>query len=50
VIRDLLCYGWDFWDYLDQHAHTETHAVRKALAGLLRSQGAHVDARVPTQA
>jgi hemerythrin-like domain-containing protein len=39
VIRDLLRFGWDFWDYLDQHAQTETHAVRKCLAKTLESEG-----------
>jgi hemerythrin-like domain-containing protein len=40
VIRDLLRYGWEFWDYLDQHAHTETDAVRGCVARSLQEAGA----------
>jgi hypothetical protein len=32
VLRDLLAYGWDLWEQLDNHAHAETRAVRQCLA------------------
>jgi acetyl esterase/lipase len=32
VLRDLLAYGWDLWDLLDDHARTETRAVQRYLA------------------
>jgi iron-sulfur cluster repair protein YtfE (RIC family) len=32
VLRDLLTYGWDLWELLDNHAHTETRAVHHYLA------------------
>jgi hemerythrin-like domain-containing protein len=38
VVRDLLRYGWEFWDYVDQHAHTEMRAVRQCLAEVLQAR------------
>lgn len=32
VLRDLLAYGWDLWDLLDDHARTETQAVHRYFA------------------
>ncbi len=32
VLRDLLAYGWDLWELLDDHARTETRAVHRYLA------------------
>jgi hemerythrin-like domain-containing protein len=32
VVRDLLTYGWEFWEVLDQHAYVETQAVHQCLA------------------
>jgi hemerythrin-like domain-containing protein len=32
VLRDLLAYGWDLWEKLDDHARTETRAVHRYLA------------------
>jgi len=32
VRRDLLLYGWEFLEALDQHAHVETQAVGKCIA------------------
>jgi hypothetical protein len=32
VLRDLLAYGWDLWELLDDHARTETQAVHRYLA------------------
>jgi hemerythrin-like domain-containing protein len=32
VLRDLLAYGWDLWELLDDHARTETRAVHHYLA------------------
>ena len=32
VLRDLLAYGWDLWESLDDHARTETRAVYRYLA------------------
>jgi hemerythrin-like domain-containing protein len=32
VRRDLLTYGWDFWELLDNHAHVETRAVGRCVA------------------
>jgi iron-sulfur cluster repair protein YtfE (RIC family) len=44
VLWDLVEYGWDLWEYLDRHAHTETQAVRRcatrfARAGATRGSG-----------
>jgi hypothetical protein len=33
VLRDLLFYGWDLWDALDQHAHAETRALHQCIFG-----------------
>jgi iron-sulfur cluster repair protein YtfE (RIC family) len=32
VARDLLTYGWQLWDVLDNHAHLETEALRECIA------------------
>jgi hypothetical protein len=32
VLRDLVAYGWDLWDLLHNHAHTETRAVHQCAA------------------
>ena len=32
VLRDVVTYGWQLWELLDQHAHTETSAVHKCIA------------------
>jgi hypothetical protein len=32
VLRDLLTYGWELWELLDDHARTETRAVHRYLA------------------
>jgi iron-sulfur cluster repair protein YtfE (RIC family) len=32
VLVDLLAYGWDLWEFLDNHAHAETRAVHECLA------------------
>jgi hypothetical protein len=32
VLRDLLTYGWDLWELLDDHARTEARAVHRYLA------------------
>jgi iron-sulfur cluster repair protein YtfE (RIC family) len=31
VARDLLTYGWQLWDVLDNHAHQETQAFRQCV-------------------
>jgi hemerythrin-like domain-containing protein len=31
VLRDLLVYGWDLWDFLDNHAHMETRSLHLCL-------------------
>ena len=36
VLRDLLSYGWDFLEALDQHAFAETQGVHLCLARSLR--------------
>ncbi|MBI3463315.1 MAG: hemerythrin domain-containing protein [Planctomycetes bacterium] len=37
VLADLLAYGWELWELLDTHAHTETKALREAAAHYLRT-------------
>jgi hypothetical protein len=32
VLRDLLGYGWELWEILDDHAHIETRAVERCFA------------------
>jgi iron-sulfur cluster repair protein YtfE (RIC family) len=32
VLRDVLAYGWELWELLDNHAHVETRAVHECLA------------------
>jgi hypothetical protein len=34
VARDLLAYGWELWELLDRHAHTETVAVCQCVGRL----------------
>ncbi len=31
VLRDLIAYGWELWEVLDNHAHIETQAVQQCL-------------------
>jgi iron-sulfur cluster repair protein YtfE (RIC family) len=40
VLVDLLIYGWDLWEFLDNHAHLETQAVHKCLARSLKGPAA----------
>jgi iron-sulfur cluster repair protein YtfE (RIC family) len=35
VLWDLLNYGWDFWEILDNHAHAETRSLHQAIARTL---------------
>jgi len=35
VLWDLVVYGWDFWEVLDDHAHAETRALHQCLARML---------------
>ncbi len=37
VARDLLIYGWQLWDVLDNHAHQETQAFRQCVNRCLNS-------------
>jgi len=30
VLRDVLTYGWELWEALDDHAHEETEEIRRA--------------------
>ena len=39
VRRDLLTYGWDFLELMDNHAHIETQAVGRCMARSLRGNG-----------
>ena len=39
VLRDLLTYGWQLWEILDNHAHDETMALRQCAMGCLSSNG-----------
>jgi hemerythrin-like domain-containing protein len=32
VLRDLLGYGWEFWQVLDSHAHTEARGLHQYIA------------------
>jgi iron-sulfur cluster repair protein YtfE (RIC family) len=38
VVRDLLAFGWDLWDILDEHARLETDAVRQCLVRFWRGE------------
>jgi len=38
VLRDLLGYGWELWDMLDNHAHLETQAVQQCVTRYLRGE------------
>jgi hypothetical protein len=40
VLRDLLTYGWELWDLLDNHALTETRAVQQCIADSLAAESA----------
>ena len=40
VLRDLLAYGWELWELLDNHAHAETQAVHQCVAQSLAGAGA----------
>ena len=31
VLSDLISYGWELWELLDTHAHTETQAIRQCV-------------------
>jgi hypothetical protein len=35
VLRDLLGYGWEFWQLLDNHAHTEARGLHQYIAQFL---------------
>jgi hypothetical protein len=37
VVRDLLAYGWELWERLDNHAHAETQAVRQCITQLFQT-------------
>jgi hemerythrin-like domain-containing protein len=37
VLRDVVAFGWELWDALDEHAHTETQAVYQEAARFLQS-------------
>jgi hypothetical protein len=37
VLRDVLAFGWELWEALDNHAHAETQAVHQAAARYLQS-------------
>jgi hemerythrin-like domain-containing protein len=36
VLRDLLAFGWELWELLDDHAHVETRAVHQGADRHLR--------------
>src|SRR4051794_23450792 len=38
VLRDLLTYGWDLWDRLDQHAHAETQGIHACLRRRMKEE------------
>jgi len=40
VLRDLLAYGWDFLEALDNHAHVETQSVHLCFARSLLGEAA----------
>jgi hemerythrin-like domain-containing protein len=40
VLRDLVVYGWEFWEALDNHAHAEARALHQYLARSLAGAGA----------
>jgi len=40
VLRDLITYGWEFWNLLDNHAHTETRALQEWIAHSLSADSA----------
>ena len=40
VLRDLLTYGWELWELLDNHAHTETQAVHQCITQSVREGAA----------
>jgi hemerythrin-like domain-containing protein len=42
VLRDLLAYGWDLWEVLDDHARAETHAVHRYIAQTFEDEPAAV--------
>lgn len=44
VIRDLLTYGWDLWEVVDQHAHAETQAVHQCVTASV------ADSEIPAKA
>ena len=37
VLWDLLQYGWDLWEFLDNHAHVETRAVHQCVNRSVRA-------------
>jgi hemerythrin-like domain-containing protein len=39
VFKDLLSFGWEFWDLLDNHAHSETRALQQCLVEKGKSTG-----------
>jgi Hemerythrin HHE cation binding domain len=40
LVRDLLAYGWELWDLLDNHAHAETRAVHECIGVLVPGEDA----------
>jgi iron-sulfur cluster repair protein YtfE (RIC family) len=36
VLRDLLTYGWELWELLDNHAHVETRALHECVTRAFR--------------
>jgi hypothetical protein len=41
VVRDLLWYGWDLWEVLDNHAHAETREVRRCMTRAVQGDTLH---------
>jgi hypothetical protein len=39
VLRDLMTYGWELWELLDNHAHLETRALHQCVAQAFQGEG-----------
>jgi iron-sulfur cluster repair protein YtfE (RIC family) len=39
ALRDLVTYGWELWELLDDHARTETHVLHRYLAQTFDDDG-----------
>jgi hemerythrin-like domain-containing protein len=39
VVRDLISYGWELWEALDNHAQAETRAVHQCIAASIQEAG-----------